>query len=141
MDKKEMIKEFYEVIISGNRIEELDNYISEDCTVRIGDQNYFTGIQGMKEHLSGVKTTYPDLTIKILRQHTDGDFVISEIIMEGTHRGEWLGIKPSGKKLSITGVNIDCVPDGKIIEHGGAANAFDTLWDKGIIKAAEPVQK
>ncbi len=38
-----------------------------------------------------------------------------------------MGIKPSGKKLVFTGVNIYRVSNGKIIEHGGAANIFDTF--------------
>ena len=38
-----------------------------------------------------VRKTYPDLKMKIIRQYSDGDTVISEFTMEGTHLGEWLG--------------------------------------------------
>lgn len=31
-------------------------------------------------------------------------------------------------KISFTGVNIDQIINGKILEHGGAANVFDTFW-------------
>lgn len=62
-----------------------------------------------------MKTTYPNLKIKILRQYTDKDFIISGIITEGTHKGKWLGIKPTGKKLTSTGVNIDRVVKQKIV--------------------------
>jgi hypothetical protein len=75
---------------------------------------------------------YTDLII--IRQYIDRDYVISEIITEGTHLGEWLGIKPSGKKLVFTGVNIDRLINGKIVEHGGAANIFDTFWAEKIIQ-------
>lgn len=50
--------------------------------------------------------------------------------------GEWIGIKPTYKKLSFTGVDIDKVVDGKIVEHGGAVNTFDTLYEHHLIKAA-----
>lgn len=50
--------------------------------------------------------------------------------------GEWLGMKPTGRRISITGVNIDKVVDGKIVEHGGAVNTFDNLFNEGIIKPA-----
>ena len=93
------------------------------------------GLEGMKQHMIGVRETYPDLKIRVIRQHADNDFVISEIITEGTHLGEWLGIKPSGKKLVFTGVNIDRVIDNKIVEHGGAANIFDTFWSEKIIQS------
>ncbi len=88
----------------------------------------------MKQHLIEVRKTYPDLKMTIINQYCDGDYVISEFIMEGTHKGEWLGMKPSGKKIKITGVDIDKVIDGKIVEHGGAANTFDALFEAGVIQ-------
>jgi predicted ester cyclase len=136
MDNKLLIKHFYEDIISNNRIEEIEKYVSPNCSVRIGENSIVVGMEGMKQHVIDVRKTYPDLTIRVIRQYTDKEYVISEIITEGTHLGEWLGIKPSGKKLVITGVNIDRLENGKIVEHGGAANTFDTFWAEGIIQAS-----
>lgn len=137
MNKKETIKYFYENIVSNNIIEDLDKYVAENCTAKNGENIIPIGLEGMRKHIIDVRKTYPDLKIRIIRQHVDNDFVISEIITEATHLGEWLGIKPSGKKLLFTGVNIDKVIDNKIVEHGGAANIFDTFWAEKIIKANE----
>ncbi|WP_330383852.1 hypothetical protein [Anaerotignum propionicum] len=49
-------------------------------------------------------------------------------------------MRPSGKSVSIFGVNIDKVIDGKIVEHGGAANTFDALFEAGIIQPARENQ-
>ena len=135
MNQKEMIKYFYEQVVSKNLIDEIEKYVSVDCTARNGVTVTPIGLSGMRQHVIDVRKTYPDLRIKIIRQHSDNDFVISEIITMGTHQGEWLGIKPSGKKLVFTGVNIDRVIDNKIVEHGGAINLFDTFWTGEIIKA------
>lgn len=134
MEKKEMVKYFYEAVVSKNLLEELPQYISEDCVLKVGEKIIPLGLEGMKQHLIDVKKTYPDYTMKIIQQYVDGDYVISEFIMEGTHEGEWIGIKPTYKKLSFTGVDIDKVIDGKIIEHGGAVNTFDTLFEQHLIK-------
>lgn len=134
MEKKDIVKYFYETIVSENLLEELPQFIAEDCVVKVGEQIIPVGIDGMKQHLVDVKKTYPDYTMKILKQYADGDYVISEFIMEGTHEGEWIGIKPTHKRLSFTGVDIDKVVDGKIAEHGGAVNAFDTLYEENLIK-------
>lgn len=125
MEKKEMVKYFYEAVVSKNLLEELPQYISEDCVLKVGEKIIPLGLEGMKQHLIDVKKTYPDYTMRIIQQYVDGDYVISEFIMEGTHEGEWIGIKPTYKKLSFTGVDIDKVINGKIIEHGGAVNTFD----------------
>ena len=134
MEKKDIVKYFYETIVSENLLEELPQFIAEDCVVKVGEQIIPVGIDGMKQHLVDVKKTYPDYTMKILKQYADGDYVNSEFIMEGTHEGEWIGIKPTHKRLSFTGVDIDKVVDGKIAEHGGAVNTFDTLYEENLIK-------
>ena len=134
MEKKDIVKYFYETIVSENLLEELPQFIAEDCVVKVGEQIIPVGIDGMKQHLVDVKKNYPDYTMKILKQYADGDYVISEFIMEGTHEGEWIGIKPTHKRLSFTGVDIDKVVDGKIAEHGGAVNTFDTLYEENLIK-------
>ena len=134
MEKKDIVKYFYETIVSENLLEELPQFIAEDCVVKVVEQIIPVGIDGMKQHLVDVKKTYPDYTMKILKQYADGDYVISEFIMEGTHEGEWIGIQPTHKRLSFTGVDIDKVVDGKIAEHGGAVNTFDTLYEENLIK-------
>jgi len=134
MDSKERVKQFYEVVVSNNLIDQVSDYISPECTIKAGETIIPLGVDGMKEHLIDVKKTYPDYTMKIIRQFQDQDYVISEFIMEGTHKGDWLGMKATNKKLSFTGVDIDRVVDGKIVEHGGAVNTFETLFQEKIIK-------
>lgn len=103
MNNKDIVKYFYEVIVSENLLDELSKYISEDCVQRTGEKEIFIGINGMKQHLAALKKTYPDYTMKIIRQY-------------------------------VTGVDIDKVIDGKIVEHGGAANTFETFFEHHLIK-------
>lgn len=135
MKLAERIKYFYETIISENQIERMAEFISPECCVKMGEKLIPVGIDGMKEHIKATKQTYPDYRMKIIKQFCDGDYVISEFIMEGTHKGEWIGIKPTGKRLVFTGVDIDKVIDGLIVEHGGAVNTFETLFEAGMIGA------
>ena len=134
MDKKELIRYFYEIIVSKNLLIQLSQYISEDRVYVDGERKIPLGAEGMKEHLTAVRQTYPDYTMRILRQYQDGAYIISEFVMEGTHEGEWIGIKPTHKRLSFTGIDIDKVVAGKIVEHGGAVNTFETLYEQRMIK-------
>ncbi|MCI6139029.1 MAG: ester cyclase [Clostridiaceae bacterium] len=134
MNNKEIIKYFYEVVVSENLLDELPQYISKDCVQRVGENEIFIGIDGMRQHLVAVKKTYPDYTMDIIRQFEDGETIISEFIMRGTHKGEFIGITPTNKVLEMTGVDIDKVVNGKIVEHGGAVNTFDAFGENGLIK-------
>ncbi len=136
MTASDKLKYFYEVISSSSDcFDEVDNYVSVDCKARVGETSIPIGLEGMRQHLIDVRKTYPDMKLRVLRQFVDHDYVISEVVMEGTHLGKWLDIEPTGKKLQITAVNIDKMTDGKIIEHGGAASVFDAFWSEKIIRA------
>jgi predicted ester cyclase len=81
-----------------------------------------------------VRQTYPDLQLTVEQQIAEGDWVVTHVTGRGTHKGEWLGMKPTRKNVEITAVNIDRVIDGRIVEHGGAANVFEELLRIGAIK-------
>ncbi|MBJ2357370.1 ester cyclase [Sphaerochaeta sp. S2] len=133
-EQKDRIRYFYEVVVSQNQLDRLDDYIADTCTVRVGETENLCGIDGMREHLQAIRVTYPDYSMRIIRQHCDGEYVISEFIMQAKHEGAWIGIKPTGKTLTFTGVDIDRMVDGKIVEHGGAVNTFETLWENRLIQ-------
>lgn len=134
MSDKEKVKEFYEDVVTHNKQDKIVDYIAENCVVVIGKQIFPMGVTGMQEHIKATKKTYPDYSMEIIKQYQDGEVVISEFIMTGTHKGEFMGIKPTNQVLSITGVDVDRVVDGKIVEHGGAANTFDTFFEKHLIR-------
>lgn len=136
MDSKDIIREFYEEVITNNQLDRIGDYIAADSVVRMGNDIFPLGVKGMQEHLIATKHTYPDYSMKIIKQYQDGDYVISEFIMTGTHEGEWIGIKPTHETLQFSGVDIDKVENGKIVEHGGAVNTFDTLWEHKLIRAS-----
>lgn len=133
MQNDARVKYFYETVVSAHQLDVLSDFIAADCIVKTGEATVPIGVDGMREHLVAVRRTYPDYTMKIIRQYTDGDYVISEFVMTGTHRGNFLGITPTDKVLSITGVDIDRVVNGKIVEHGGAANTFEAFWEHHLI--------
>lgn len=100
---------------------------------------------GFRRKLSDVRSlggrrTYEDLHLTVEQQIAEGDWVVTRATARGTHRGEWLGIKPTGKTMEMTVVNIDKVVDGRIVEHGGAANLLEPLLEAGAIRVVGPGQ-
>ena len=136
MEAKEKIKYYYETVVTNGLLDEVPEYVSDACMQRTGEKSFPLGVDGMKQHIANVRKTYPDLTITIIRQYSDGDYIVSEFIAEATHKGEWLGMKPTGKRLSFIGVDIDKIVNGKIAEHSGVMNTFETLFEAKIIQPA-----
>ncbi len=69
----------------------------------------------------------------------EGKWVVTRVTARGTQKGVWLGMRPTGKKVKITAVNIDRVVDGRIVEHGGAANLLEPLLEIGAIRITDPI--
>jgi predicted ester cyclase len=133
-DNKNLIRKYIEEVINTGNVDEIEKFISSDYTEIHEGKRYVVGIQGAREHVIGVRQTYPDLTLTIDQQIAEGDWVATCITARGTHKGTWLGIKPTGRKVTYTGVNIEKVENGKITEHGGAANLLFQLLEIGAIK-------
>jgi predicted ester cyclase len=57
----------------------------------------------------------------------------------GTHQGEFMGIDPTGNRVTITGVDILRIADGKIVEHWGKFDDLSMMQQLGVI--SEPEQQ
>lgn len=133
-ENKSIVRRYYEEIVNTGNIDTIGTFIAPEYTEVYDGKKHSVGIEGAKEHVLGVRKTYPDLHITIEKQIAEGDWVVTCITAKGTHKGTWLGIKPTGKVLVFTGVNVDRVVDGKIVEHGGAANMLNPLLEAGAVK-------
>ncbi len=134
-ENKTVVRRFYEEIVSTGNVDLMADLISHDYVEVFDGVRYAVGIEGAKEHVRGVRETYEGLNISVERQIAEGEWVATCITARGTHVGSWMDIKPTGKQVAFTGVNIDRVVNGKIVEHGGAANMLGPLLEIGAIKA------
>jgi predicted ester cyclase len=133
-DNKLLVRRYYQEIVNTGSTEKVENFISPEYTEVHDGKKHTIGLEGAKAHITGVRKTYPDLYISIEKQIAEGEWVVTCITARGTHKGSWLGIKPTGKPVAFTGVNVDRVVDGRIVEHGGAANMLMPLLEIGAIK-------
>ncbi len=139
-ENKALVRRYYEDVVSTGDVDRVAEFVSPDYAETYRNARYPLGVEGARDHLLGVRATYPDLEITVERQIAEGDWVVSVITARGTHEGVWMGMRPTGRLLVMTGVNVDRVVDGRIVEHGGAANLLEPLMECGAIRVAEPVE-
>ena len=134
MEAKFVVKGFIEEIINTGRVEDIGIYISPDYEEVHEGVRHGIGIKGAEDHVLGVRKAYPDLHLTIDQQIEEGEWVATCITVTGTFENDWLGMKATGKKITYTGVNINRVVAGLIVEHGGAANMLGPLLEAGVVK-------
>jgi predicted ester cyclase len=138
IDNKLLIRKYIDEVVNTGNVDEIETYVSSDYTEVFEGKRYPIGIKGAREHILGVRQTYPDLKLTVEQQIAEGDWVATIIMARGSHRGVWMGMKPTDKVLTYSGVNIDKVVDGRIVEHGGAANMLTPLLEAGAIRVIGP---
>lgn len=131
---KAVIRNYIRNVVNTGNIDKIDKYISEKYTEVLDGKRYKVGIDGAKKHIIDVRQTYQDLKLTVDHQIAEGDWVATSITASGTHKGEWIGMKPTGKKVVFTGVNVERLEKGKIVEHGGAANLLFQFLEIGAIQ-------
>jgi len=139
LENKLLVRRYYEEVVNTGNVAELDRFIAADYVEVYNNVRYPVGLEGAKRHVIGGRETYPDIHLTVEQQIAEGEWVVTRVTARGTHKGVWMGMKPTGKKVEMVVVNIDRVVDGRIVEHGGAANLLEPLMAIGAIKVAEPI--
>jgi Domain of unknown function (DUF4385)/SnoaL-like polyketide cyclase len=77
----------------------------------------------------------PDLRVDIEDMVLGGDRVAARAMHRGTHRGNFLGITPTGRSVAYEGTVIFRIADGRIAERWGTVDLFAILWQLGSLHA------
>jgi predicted ester cyclase len=131
---KRLVRRFYEEVVNTGHVDGITAFIAPECVETDRNVRILSGIHGMSHHVLAVRQVYPDLRLTIERQIAEGDWVATVVTARGTHSGSWLGMKPTGRVLVFTGVNVDKVQEGRIVEHGGAANMLEPFLEAGALR-------
>lgn len=132
-DNKTIIRLFVEEIENTGDVSNIRKFISEDYVEVYEGVHHKIGIQGAIDHVLGVREVFPDLKMTIQNQISEDEWVATVYSVSGTFTKEWFGMKPTGKAITFFGVNMDRIENGKIVEHGGAANLLDPLLKEEVI--------
>ena len=81
--------------------------------------------------LQGLRTAFPDVTLELADVAAYGDLVAFRSTMRGTHRGELLGIPPTGEQVTVALVDMWRVSGGRVVEQWGGPDMFDLLRQLG----------
>jgi predicted ester cyclase len=83
--------------------------------------------QELKEAIAEIRQAFPDYQNNTVIQIAEGDFVARRFVAYGTHLGEFMGIAPTGEKVTFAGVLMDRVVDGKIVESWAGVDADELM--------------
>jgi predicted ester cyclase len=93
-------------------------------------------LQTYKEYFDLITSAFPDIEFEVGRTFSDGEMVAATWTASGTHKGELMGIEPTGNASTVTGISVSRFEEGRIVE---AWMNFDSLkMMQNIGAAPEP---
>ena len=134
---KAIARRALEVFNSGD-LDELDDIVSEDA-VDHDPQNPFAGTHGpeaAKQMAVTYRSAFPDLHVTIEDQIAEGDKVVTRWTAVGTHDGDLPGMPASGRSTTVTGIGVDRIEGGMIVEAWGNWDTLGMLQQLGAVPAA-----
>lgn len=81
--------------------------------------------------LESFRKAFPDITIEVDDVVSEGDLLAFRSVMRGTHRGEFLGIPPTGQRVSVRLVDMVRVESGRFVEQWGGPDMLDLVRQLG----------
>jgi predicted ester cyclase len=93
------------------------------------------GVEGVRAYFEMVFTALPDQQVTSIQMIAEGDKVVDHMRVEATHTGHFMGIPPSGKRVSWTFIDIVRYVDGKMVEHWNESDQLDIMQQMGVMPA------
>jgi predicted ester cyclase len=125
---------FGEAVVSG-KLEGLREVVDAKALDHDPGPGQGLGPEGFIHYFSGLRKGFPDLNITAEKLVADDDNVAIAYTITGTHQGDFLGIAPTGRKISARGVQIARFENGKLVERWGSSDQLGILQQLGV-KAA-----
>ena len=91
--------------------------VAEDFVGHAPGEPDFHGPEGYMETMRLFHSGLADLQIEIQDLIAEDDRVVVQLVFSGIHTGEFAGVPPTGRKVSVPEVAIGRVRDGKLVEE------------------------
>jgi steroid delta-isomerase-like uncharacterized protein len=128
---KLLARRFLEEVVNTGAVERLSEFLAADYAA---PYEGIRGLEAARKHLETFRHCYPDMHVTMEGQVAEADIVVTWFTMRGTHLGQWGGLKPTGKAITLHGVNVQRVRDGRIAEQWGGANTLEALLEIGAVR-------
>jgi len=111
----------------------LDELMVPDYVNHNPGQREKPGREGYRESLISGRNAFPDFQWTIEDMIAEGDKVVVRLTGSGTHRGEFMGIAPTNKRVTATAIFILRIVSGKLVEEWSNWDLLGFFQQLGVI--------
>ena len=134
-ENKDLLHRAIDVWNSGD-LSAFDEFIAPGVVMHLRGRADVTGLDAYRTYNAALRTAFPDQQWLLEDLFAEGDKVAFVWTLRGTHRAELSGVAPTGKQVTVTGISVYRVVEGKMVEIWVQSDTLGLLQQIGGIPTA-----
>ena len=130
---KAVVRRFSEEIVNKGNFDALAELVHKDVDFASTAAGVAPGIDGVKEIFARLRKGFPAMACHVDELIAEGDVVAERFTMTGRHEGEFNGIQPTGKLVTMSGMAMFRVVDGRIVARWGVEDQLGMMRQLGAV--------
>jgi steroid delta-isomerase-like uncharacterized protein len=131
LQNKARIRRLFDEVLNGGRLDMLDQLVGAGYVEHNPAPEQVAGAGGVRSKIQALQAAFPDLHFVLEELIGEGAIVAARYHWQGTHKGTFLGIAPTGRKLLVRGMDFYRFEGGRLIEHWDSVDEFGMLTQLG----------
>ena len=132
-ENKAIFRRYVEEVGNKGNLEVADEIFSSYLAHQSDGSVLERGPEDVKKFMGEFRSAFPDFHTTIEDQIAEDDKVVTRWRMNGTHRGEFRGIAPTGAELEVTGIGIFRFSEGKVVESWDNFDQLGMMRQLGVV--------
>ncbi len=133
-ENKASVRRFIERMNQGDA-SAVDDFVADDVRYHNAPPGMASGIEGYRQLIGGYLMAFPDLKMTIDDLISEGDKIVMRMTGRGTHKGEFMGIAPTGKTVEAGAITMMQFRDGRLTDEWEQVDALGMMQQLGVIPA------
>lgn len=114
---KATIHRWAEEVLNQGQLDAIEELFAPEYADHTNPPDFPPGREGHEQVIALYHVAFPDFHYAVEYTVAEGDLVVVRGTYQGTHRGAFFGIPPTGRQITTTGMHLFRLANGKIAEH------------------------
>jgi len=134
--QKSIFQRFAEEAWNKGNLDVVDEIFAPEYHAHSSDPAYDVyGPEGHKEFIATFRQAFPDVTVTFHHLLSENDLILAHMSWSGTHTGPYMGLQPSGKRISVQVMGINRFSGDKVVEAWGVVDMLGMMQQLGVVPA------
>jgi predicted ester cyclase len=134
-ETQKMIERIPLEVLNNNKFELIDELYATNYVEHTPQPGVAPTREGSKQTLIALKKAFPDLRYTIEDVIDGGDKIVHRLTATGTMKGDFAGMRATGKNATWTEIHIGRVANGRLTDHWGVIDQLSMLVQLGVIES------